>query len=472
MFEHEPRVALEVLFLMSLVWAIPQIQMVGELSNTYPVNGGYAVWVTEALGPFFGCLESYWAWVGGVCDNVLFPVMIYQTLQKRWPEVLPDDAPGSDGEWKAYWMKVGLVALMAIPNMVSTLFAGKVLQLVCVMQGLVLTIFSLYCFTHHTEEHFSWILKKSPVARGEHDEPDKPRMMRAYFDVASAIFWKLGGWDSVSTIVGEIKDPRKNLVRALYITLVLVLIQYIAVFGSVAGFVHHERQEDGSAVVGWKSSTEGTGEGFKFTSELTDLDLPEWATKYTNTYFAVTLLAVSIFSNGGEFVSELLEDSYQLQGMAEKGVLPKWTKLHYLNPKFDTPMVAVAYSLVVFLILLPFPFSTLMAMSNVFTVLGCGLQMVAFFKFRVSHPDKKRPYRMHSFVLWLLMPLACIYGACILVFSVSVGPAEERPCTEDDYRFFLKMIIGIFVAGFPLAYVVTTRKKFRNEQEQITCEKC
>ncbi|XP_058772091.1 probable polyamine transporter At1g31830 [Vicia villosa] len=38
-------------------------------------NGGYVVWVSSALGPFWGFQLGWMKWLSGVIDNALYPVI-------------------------------------------------------------------------------------------------------------------------------------------------------------------------------------------------------------------------------------------------------------------------------------------------------------------------------------------------------------------------------------------------------------
>ena len=72
-----------------------------ELSTAFPQNGGYTIWVQAAFGPFWAVQESYWSWVSGVVDNALYPILLYNTVDKLsrgapWdPSAAPSDAPSA-----------------------------------------------------------------------------------------------------------------------------------------------------------------------------------------------------------------------------------------------------------------------------------------------------------------------------------------------------------------------------------------
>ena len=70
-----PFLALLGFTVMPLVWSVPEAFVVAELATAMPENAGYAAWVAEAFGPFWGFQEGYWSWVSGVADNAVYPLL-------------------------------------------------------------------------------------------------------------------------------------------------------------------------------------------------------------------------------------------------------------------------------------------------------------------------------------------------------------------------------------------------------------
>ncbi|KAJ1396939.1 putative polyamine transporter [Sesbania bispinosa] len=51
----------------------------------FPENGGYVVWVSSALGPYWGFQLGWMKWLGGVIDNALYPVLFLDYLKSAIP---------------------------------------------------------------------------------------------------------------------------------------------------------------------------------------------------------------------------------------------------------------------------------------------------------------------------------------------------------------------------------------------------
>src|SRR5436190_11912692 len=56
-----PGWAIALIIFTPLFWSLPIALMVAELSSAMPAEGGYYVWVRNALGDFWGVQEGWWA---------------------------------------------------------------------------------------------------------------------------------------------------------------------------------------------------------------------------------------------------------------------------------------------------------------------------------------------------------------------------------------------------------------------------
>ncbi len=70
-----PGMAMVLVLLTPIVWALPIALMSAELGAAIPREGGYYVWVKEALGPFAGFLCAWWSWVYSLVDVSIYPVL-------------------------------------------------------------------------------------------------------------------------------------------------------------------------------------------------------------------------------------------------------------------------------------------------------------------------------------------------------------------------------------------------------------
>ena len=66
--------------------------MVSELASAIPEEGGYYVWVTRALGRFWGFQEAWLSFVGNMFDVALYPTMFVVTWATSRPRRRREDA--------------------------------------------------------------------------------------------------------------------------------------------------------------------------------------------------------------------------------------------------------------------------------------------------------------------------------------------------------------------------------------------
>ncbi|KAK8564330.1 hypothetical protein V6N13_005436 [Hibiscus sabdariffa] len=73
--------------LVLFVWSIPESLITAELGTMFPENGGYVVWVSSALGPYWGFQQGWMKWLSGIIDNALYPVLFLDYLKSAIPKL-------------------------------------------------------------------------------------------------------------------------------------------------------------------------------------------------------------------------------------------------------------------------------------------------------------------------------------------------------------------------------------------------
>src|ERR1700727_2938205 len=80
--------AIAILLVIPLIWALPTGLMVGELAAAIPAEGGFYVWVSRALGPFWGFQEAWLSLAASVFDMAAYPAIFVLSLGQLWPPAL------------------------------------------------------------------------------------------------------------------------------------------------------------------------------------------------------------------------------------------------------------------------------------------------------------------------------------------------------------------------------------------------
>ncbi|MGI8872983.1 MAG: APC family permease [Egibacteraceae bacterium] len=184
-------------FAAALVIAVPY----AELSCRLPLAGGGYAFVREVLGPHWDFLEGwgYWGAYVFVSGYVTIGFGGYLAAVTGLPVVAG---------------AVGVVVASTALNLLGVRISGRAQALVVLVAVVGLVTFAL------------WGL---PDVRLEHLDPFLPFGGQGVLLAALVAFLAFGGFDMVAAAGEEVHDPERNLPRAILITLVTVLVLYLAV---------------------------------------------------------------------------------------------------------------------------------------------------------------------------------------------------------------------------------------------------
>ena len=225
--------------------------------------------------------------------------------------------------------------------------------------------------------------------------PDLPRPAAAFGVAMIAVLWTYEAWYFVTYAAGEIKDPKRNVPRALTAGILLLIAIYVVV--NVAYFFALSLEEmRGVPRIAERAATALMGPGGA-------------------TFVALTVV-VSTFGNSAVAI---LAGSRLFFAMAADGVFfPSCRKVH---PRYRTPHIAIA-GLTAWSAVLALSgsyeqlFTYVMFASILFSVAAGA----AVFKLRRDRPDHPRPYRTWGYPV---VPLLFIAGSAAFVANTLF----ERP---------------------------------------------
>lgn len=124
----------------------------------------------------------------------------------------------------------------------------------------------------------------------------------------------------------------------------------------------------------------------------------------------------SALTNIGMFEAEMSSDSWQIAGMADRGILPAFLGA---RNQYDTPTLGILLSASGIVALCWMSFSEVVDMLNLLFCYGQAIEFFAFLYLRYAKPDMPRPFRIpigfYGMCIVLAFPLAFI--VVILYFS-------------------------------------------------------
>lgn len=360
------------------IWSIPEALITAELGTMFPENGGYVVWVSSALGPFWGFQQGWMKWLSGVIDNALYPVLFLDYLKSGFPLL--------GGGFPRTLAVLVLTFALTYLNYRGLAIVGWVAVLLGVFSLLPFVVMGLVSIPRISPSR--WLVV------------DISNVDWSLY--LNTLFWNLNYWDSISTLAGEVDNPRRTLPKALLYALILVVVGYLFPLLTGTGAIPLDREL-------W---TDG------YFSDIAKVLGGFWLRWW--------IQGAAAFSNMGMFVTEMSSDSYQLLGMADRGMLPEFFAT---RSRYGTPLVGILFSASGVILLSWMSFQEIVAAENFLYCIGMLLEFVAFIKLRVNYPMASRPYRIPlgttGAILMLIPPsiLICVVLALasFRVLVVSIG---------------------------------------------------
>jgi amino acid transporter len=362
-----------------VIWAVPAALMVAELATAMPVEGGYYYWVKKALGPFWGFQEGWWSWLTSFVDMAIYPVLFVAYAAYFFP-VFEESAL-----W-AWVLGASVIWFFTLLNIRGSKLIGDsslLFGIIVLTPFLLLTVIGLFKMDRNPFE---------PVTAGGEG------VATAFTVGLFVVMWNYLGWDGLSTVAGEMKNPRRDYPRTLLITVPLITAAYF--LPTIVSL----------AVVG-PNQIEWTAGAY---TDIAETIAGQW--------LGVLLAAAALVSAAGLFSALLLSVSRVPFVMGEDGYLPK--PLLKVHKTYGTPWVALVVSSAIYTIFILGPFQTLVVVDVTIYAFALMLEFVALIVFRIRYPTMKRPYKIpggwFGIVLVSIMPAAVI-GIAVYFQVLDVG---------------------------------------------------
>jgi amino acid transporter len=181
--------------------------------------------------------------------------------------------------------------------------------------------------------------------------------------------WFYSGYESVSTMAGEIEEPRRVIPRALVLSIpAVVAVYFLPTLAALA------------SVGRWEEWGE---EGVTLVQVAQELGGP---------LLAVPMMIAALVSSLALYNAYLASGARTTLVMAEDGLLPPvFARVH---PRFGTPHGSILVTAGLHVALATLSFEALLVIDVMLFVLSYFLLFVAFFVLRLREPDLERPFRV------------------------------------------------------------------------------
>src|SRR3954469_20576976 len=372
---HEigPGMAALMLLLVPLLWSLPEVLIVGELSSMLPVEGGYYRWVDRAFGRFWAFQNGWLTWMYSLVDMAIYPVLFNQYLRFFFPDL--------DGRfewlislaviWGATWINLrGSVRVGRV-----SIWAGSFVMLGFLVMAILAT-------RHAT--HVPW-------------QPFASEQRHGFGGLAvgvSIALWNYIGWDNASTVQGEVINPSRTYPRALGIALPFVTIGYLVPLVAALGATDWTQWTEG----GWPQiAAAAVGNGGK------------WIAAWIGLGGMVSALAL--------FNALLLAYSRIPFVLAQDRLLPASLGK---TDAMGTPRNAILVSAAFYSVFVLVPFGKLVIADVLLYSIALFLEFAALIQLRKTEPSLRGAFRIplgrNGVIFLAALPMLVLIGVIAISF--------------------------------------------------------
>ncbi|WP_017811432.1 APC family permease [Paenibacillus shenyangensis] len=347
---------------------LPMALSMGLLSARFPNAGGVSHFVTLAFGPRAGALAG-WFFLMSVPIGAPVAALTgagYMTAAMGWSDTV----------------RIGLAALILavglVTNWIGMQLAGR-LQIAVVLSIIAVLVFAIAAAMPHMQQvHFTPFLPHGWLPVGQ---------------AAAMLFWCFIGWEAVSHMSEEFRDPRQAAVRGITIAAIVVGILYFLTALAAVGTQSYLHGGSDTSLVWMISQTLGS-----------------WG--------AVLAGVTGLFICTATIIAYVGAASRVAYAMSRQGYAPRW--MSRLSSRYQTPSGGLLFLAVCFVIILLL-YSTHILSLSVLIQLPNAAFILTYLAGCAAGIRLLRGYRLGVIISWI----SFISTAVIFPFS---GWAILYPC--------------------------------------------
>jgi basic amino acid/polyamine antiporter, APA family len=378
-----------------------------ELSGAFPHTGGAYVFIREGWGRLAAFLFG-WAELSMIRAASLGAIST--TFAEYFWRVLGYDPTIEPYATYVHWVAAVAIALTATFNYVGVRWGSLVQNLTTLAKygGLLFIILLAFALgLPSTGGHYT------PAA------PEGSFHIAAFGLALVSVLWAFDGWADLSFVAGEVKEPRRNLPRAIIIgTLAVIGIYLLANLAYLAVLPVGEIRQ----------------------SKLVAADVAQRLIGAPGVIFVAVTVMLSTF---GTLNGTLLTAPRIFFAMADDGLF--FRKVAAVHPRYRTPYVSILLttSLGIAFVMVR-SFEQLADMFVTAIVPFYALAVASIFVLR-KRPDYDPPFRVP---LYPIVPALFILATCFLLGNALIDPSS---------RGWTLFVLGVIALGVPLYYVTVGR---------------
>jgi len=345
-----------------------------ELGSSFPQAGGGYVWIREGLSTIFGFLSGWMDWFAHSLACSLY-ALGFGTYAARLLSLGGLSLLGLPEPQAAILLAICMALLFGYINYLGASETGTVGNIVTLAKIAILAVFVLIGLRAMTNQNWQ-----------RHFYPFLPRGLGGIFGAMGLTAIAFQGYEIVAQSGEEVKDPKRNIPRAIFLSVAIVVLIYLAVAFVALGAI------DSGDLPTWL-----------YLGEHAEVALVEVAKQLLPGGAAVIIIG-GLMSTMSALNATIYSSSRVSFAMGRDRNLPSF--FAQIHPKHRTPQWAIAVSTgLVILMVTTLPIKDVASAAGIMFLLLFMMVNVALISLRKKRPDLDRGYK----VPWLpFVPLVAI----------------------------------------------------------------
>jgi APA family basic amino acid/polyamine antiporter len=374
-----------------------------ELAAAIPVAGGGYTFVHEAIGGFTAFITGWSMVFGLVVSGALYAIGFAEHFNPLVELALPY-------ELNRAVVAIAIILLLGLLNVRGTKETGLVQNLFTIGKVIILGCFIVLCFRYVEPAKL---------------ENFAPFGVAGILAATSLIYISFFGFEQISNASEEIRNPEKNVPRAILLSLLIPTVIYVLVVLISVGIVDYTELGKSRAPIALIAGTVLGNYGMAF------------------------VLIAGVFSTVSALNATVLTASRQTFAIARDGFMPGF--LARINARFRTPHFAIAaVAVIAILIAVWGDVRSVAHLTNFCLLFALIVVNASVIMLRRRRPELKRPFRLPFGSV--IPTLGIVFNLIMLLFM--------------DWSTYLSGVIYLAVGG--LVYIAYSKGAKRTlERERV-----
>lgn len=406
--ECGPGLTIIMLCVLPFVWGLPFGLVASELGSVRPQEGGYYKWVQEALGEFWGFQAGWWRTISIYIDNTTYVILAGGYAATVWDM-------GYLGE---FLLKFAMIFLFTVVNIRGVKDVGIVSTILSILVMVAFGVVAICGFLNWggdatTASTISFQITPEP-AEGIGDW---------FFYIAGGIsvgMWMYSGYESMSTIAGEVSNPQV-IPKGTLVTIPLIMAVYI--LPTTAGL--------GSL-----------GQWTNWGTEAGSVGYADVVSHFWGPAFGIIFVIVAILAQCSIYNTYIASGSRGFFSLADDNLAPP--VMVKCDKKHGVPYIAVLSVGIFNLIFCMFPFGFIV-------VLDCALLMASYILVYISAMILRRRIPAEEYKFKIpggngFLAVLCIVPICVAILATFINGSD----------YYIGGMVGIITG--PILYFIWRRR--------------